>query len=506
MPEQRASVPMPVPAPLEAYACAYDDLFYTVIQRRRFREYLAGLLLPRDRNKTLTALVGAEPITQAQTAPVQQLQWFLSESAWEAEAVNARRIARLQAEAETAAHAGGVLVLDETGDRKDGTKTAHVARQYLGSVGKIANGIVAVTSLWADARHYYPLHVRPYTPAGRLPGGKHHPAFRTKPQLAAELVTAARAAGIPFRAAVADSLYGENEEFERALRDARVPFVLALKPSHGIWAPEAEAHSPQEAAQRLRWRDAAHPGDWTPVVRRFRDGHEETWWAAELTVRGYGPERPTRLVVATTEPARLPASSTWYLVTNLPRPRAADAMAPEWPPADLAELVRLYGLRQWVEQGYKQVKQELGWADFQVRSDRAIRRHWYLVCCAFAFCWWAEVHATAGPAGSDPAAEPAGAALPAGEQGAGEKGRRHRAGSSAHPTAAHGAGARVCVLALLAAGAPVCPELARSLAVRSPHVAGVVPTPATASPARAPRRRHQRAAAVSLPPTLTKYR
>jgi hypothetical protein len=51
--------------------------------------------------------------------------------------------------------------------------------------------------------------------------------------------------------------------------------------------------------------------------------------------------------------------------------------------------VRLYGLRNWVEQGYKQVKGELGWADFQVRSDRAIRRHWTLVACAFSFCWQA---------------------------------------------------------------------------------------------------------------------
>jgi hypothetical protein len=69
-------------------------------------------------------------------------------------------------------------------------------------------------------------------------------------------------------------------------------------------------------------------------------------------------------------------------------PRAA--AHPALPTADLAEVVRLYGLRQWVEQGYKQVKQALGWADFQVRADRAIRRHWALVCCAFAFCWWAD--------------------------------------------------------------------------------------------------------------------
>jgi hypothetical protein len=45
-----------VPAPLEQYAHTFDDLFHTHIQRRRFRAYLAGVLLPRDRNKTLNAL------------------------------------------------------------------------------------------------------------------------------------------------------------------------------------------------------------------------------------------------------------------------------------------------------------------------------------------------------------------------------------------------------------------------------------------------------------------
>jgi SRSO17 transposase len=97
-----------------------------------------------------------------------------------------------------------VLVLDDTGDRKDGTATAHVARQYLGSVGKIDNGIVAVTSLWADERVYWPVHAVPYTPASRLPCGEQDPGFRTRPQLAVELVHAAREAGIEFQAVVAD--------------------------------------------------------------------------------------------------------------------------------------------------------------------------------------------------------------------------------------------------------------------------------------------------------------
>src|SRR5215203_5908300 len=60
------------------------------------------------------------------------------------------------------------------------------------------------------------------------------------------------------------------------------------------------------------------------------------------------------------------------------------------PPADVAEISRLYTLRSWIEQSYKQVKNSLlGWAHYQVRKDLSIRRHWQLVCCAFSFCWWA---------------------------------------------------------------------------------------------------------------------
>jgi SRSO17 transposase len=380
----------PAPGPLEEYAAQFDDHFATLAQRRSFREYLQGLLLPRDRNKTLTALVGAEPIAQAQAAPVQRLQFFLSESAWDLQKVNDQRLAILLTDPNTRPHEEGVLIIDETGDRKDGTKTAHVARQYLGSVGKVDHGIVAVTSLWADERVYYPLHVAPYEPAERLLKGKKDPTFRTKPQLGIALVDAALQAGIPFRAVVADCGYGDSAAFEGALWGAGVPYVVGLKPSKGTWAPEEDPHTPQEAAQRLCWNGADDPQDWTPVVRRFRDGHRETWWAAEITLGGYGPDRSTRLVVATSDPAALPEQTTWYLATNLPRP--GSARAAEWPVPAAAweEIVRLYGLRNWVEQSYKQAKQELGWADFQVRQDHAIRRHWEVVCCAFCFCWWAR--------------------------------------------------------------------------------------------------------------------
>jgi hypothetical protein len=170
--------------------------------------------------------------------------------------------------------------------------------------------------------------------------------------------------------------------------------VLAVRPSHGVWAPVEDPHTPPDAARLLPWAGVDLPGGWTAVERRFRDGHTETWWAADLKLATYGPGGYFRMVVATTDPGTLPAASTWYLVTNLPHPTLALRASATLPPADLAEVVRLYGLRQWVEQGYRQVKGALGWADFQVRADRAIRRHWQLVCCAFSFCWWAALRRT----------------------------------------------------------------------------------------------------------------
>nr|WP_229821384.1 transposase [Streptomyces ruber] len=118
----------PAPGSLEDYAAGFDDLLDSLAQRRGFRRYLTGLLAPRERNKTLTCLAGAEPVADAQHPAVQRLQFFLSESPWEHEHINARRLERLREDPRRAPHAGGVLVIDDSGDPKDGTATAHVGR------------------------------------------------------------------------------------------------------------------------------------------------------------------------------------------------------------------------------------------------------------------------------------------------------------------------------------------------------------------------------------------
>jgi SRSO17 transposase len=381
-----------VPEPLEEYIEPFDTFFEKWNQREGFRQYLEGLLLPTERNKTLTGLVNTEPVAGAQDRHAQFLQWFLSESDWDERKVQRQRLQMLLEDPLTAPTCHGVLVIDEHGDRKAGTHIAHVGRQYLGNLGKVDNGVVSVTSLWADEGVYYPVDFEPYTPADHFEKGEKDPSFCTKLKLALQLVNRAVQAAIPFRAIVADNFYGEDRNLRKAFRALRLGYVLALKPSHDWWHAEGTLGSLKEVAQAADWKSAEQPGQWVKVERTFRDGSKQTWWALEVQAGPYGPDKTERAVIATTDPVSLPDLTTWYLVTNLPAPGSPVAEQSPLVAASLEEVIRLYGLRMWIEQSYKQVRGTLGWSQYQVRSDRAIRRHWQLVCCAFSFCWYHHSH------------------------------------------------------------------------------------------------------------------
>src|SRR5215207_6541793 len=263
----------PAPGPLEEYAARFDDLFDARAQREGFRRYLEGLLLPAERHKTLTALANTEPVVGAQRKEAQSLQWFLSESRWDPGKVNERRLELMLEESTSAAPSEkGILVIDEHGDRKWGKHTAHVGRQWLANIGKTESGVVSVSSLWADEKIYWPVAFEPYTPALHFAAGKEDPKFRTKLKIASHLVElSVQEEGIPFRAVVADSFYGEDESFKQSLSELGVGYVMALKPSHAWWHRVGEIGSPWEAALAAGWEDEHHPGDWEKVVRRFRD-------------------------------------------------------------------------------------------------------------------------------------------------------------------------------------------------------------------------------------------
>jgi hypothetical protein len=187
------------------------------------------------------------------------------------------------------------------------------------------------------------------------------------------------------------------------------------------------------------------------------------------------------------DPLELPA-------TAAPTPRAAAAPLSLCSPVEAypSMFERCCGWR--IEQWYKQVKGELGWADFQVRSDAAIQRHWHLVCCAFTFCWWASFHAEAreeaAPTPGDAALAPDTPAL-AMLSAAGRGENRRRSGGRRPRAMRRGVVAGDGAPGPRLAG-PVAP--ARALLARL-----VLPAPTGGTPGLA-RRRRRRPAAVSLPP------
>jgi hypothetical protein len=105
---------------------------------------------------------------------------------------------------------------------------------------------------------------------------------------------------------VADCAYSVGDDSYSALREAGLPYVVALRPHRSTWARVDQPHTPIDAARALAGTDPDHPGDWRPVKRRFRNGRTETWWAADARLGGYGRDSPCRLVVATTNLPQLP--------------------------------------------------------------------------------------------------------------------------------------------------------------------------------------------------------
>ena len=159
-----------------------------------------------------------------------------------------------------------MLVIDDSGDRKDGTKTAHVGHQCLGRYGKTDSGVVTVTTVWADERLYYPVDAAPYTPARHFAKGKSDPGFRTKLAIGADLAIKAREAGFAFRAVAAGSAYGDQDGFRSDLAEAGLPFLAALKPlprDLGLWRRRAHpgGRCPRPPLARPRRPGRLAPGD-----------------------------------------------------------------------------------------------------------------------------------------------------------------------------------------------------------------------------------------------------
>jgi SRSO17 transposase len=191
-------------------------------------DYLRGLIADVERKN------GWQLAEQAGYAHPRGIQRVLARYAWDAEAV---RDALREWVAAELADPRGVLVVDETSFPKQGTQSVGVARQYCGTLGKLANCQVGVFLGYATPRGHVGLDRALFVPAewfadrdrcrrAGIPEGVRH---RTKPQLALELLERALDAGVPAAWVAGDEVYGSDGKLRRALEGRGQPYVLAVR-------------------------------------------------------------------------------------------------------------------------------------------------------------------------------------------------------------------------------------------------------------------------------------
>jgi len=100
-----------------------------------------------------------------------------------------------------------------------------VARQYIGNLGKTENGIVSVNAYGVLGNITFPLIFKIFKPKARL---QKQDVYKTKPQRAREIINELKEIGFNFKLVLADSLYGESDNFIEALNHHQLSFVVAI--------------------------------------------------------------------------------------------------------------------------------------------------------------------------------------------------------------------------------------------------------------------------------------
>jgi SRSO17 transposase len=334
--------------------------FCRVEPRRRVRAYLQGLLAPIERKN------GWQLAENAGDRTPDGVQDFLARMRWDADQV------RDDLRAYVVAHLGdadGVLVLDETGFVKKGTKSVGVQRQYSGPAGRIENCQIGVFLGYAG-RHGHALIDRAlYLPevwandlARRSTAGvPTDTVFATKPQLGRQMLARAFAAGVPCRWVTGDSVYGADHALRRSIERNGQGYVLAVTSRQRLgfktvadWLEDV----PAGAWQRLSAGEGAKGPrlyDWVHLPCRWLEAPEG--WQKGLLIR---------------RKLAQPEAFTFYLT-----------LAPE--AAGLSDLVRVAGTRWTIEACFEAAKGEVGLDQYEVRSWTGWHRHITLAMLAHAY-------------------------------------------------------------------------------------------------------------------------
>jgi SRSO17 transposase len=360
--------------------------------------YLQGVLLDGERKSI-------EPLSRRVTlpdelavkGPEQALQQFVNQSPWDEAKLPKRYRSTL---ADAFASPEGVFLFDDVSFPKQGRHSVGVQRQYCGALGKKANCQVAVSVHYVSPKGHYPLDLRLYLPdswlndkarLGRAGVPQHERRTLSKPEIALELLDRARGEGLPGRAVVADAGYGASGDFRDGLQARDLSSIVGVAEEFVVFTRQPLWEWPAPSAcGRPRTRARLAEGSPRPValselarevrLRRvtWREGTKgklsgrfawlrvwpgQGWQTGQCAGKG-----PIRLLIEEQADGKIK-----YAFSNLPEGTS------------MVKAVRLWKSRWPVEQGYQQMKEELGLDHFEGRSWRGFHHHAALVMLAYGF-------------------------------------------------------------------------------------------------------------------------
>lgn len=353
-------------------------------RRDNFARYAHGLIGEGSR-KSMEPIAVRDCIDVASAdAAHQRLQQFITDSAWDDHAVRAAAAQYALAEMTKMAMPWAWIV-DDTGFLKQGTHSVGVQRQYTGSAGKITNCQIGVSLSIATPQDHVGVDFELYLPKswalddarraeGRVPEDV---VFKTKPQLALDMIRRAVAAGLPRGTVLADEGYGTSAEFRDGCRQLGLDFAVTVSSTTRVWVVDAlgrrcgEPVDVRELAAQLAVDEAFRAITW-------REGTGEALRARFAFLRvvpaaddGHAPRKRERVWLVCEWRDGDDTPLHFHLATYKRRP--------------FVQLVHLIKERWRTERLYQDLKDELGLDHFEGRRFRGWHHHVTVALAAFAF-------------------------------------------------------------------------------------------------------------------------
>lgn len=352
--------------------------------------YLKGLTTA-NLNKNMERMAEADPY-----ADYQSLQHFITNSAWSAREV----MDHVAQDANTLIGDpnGSGLIIDASGDVKQGKNSVGVARQWIGNVGKVENGQVGVYTVLVNGSNYSITDARLYLPEEwtsdpeRLDKAKvpeTERTFKTKEEIALEMVIHARQQKLQFGWVGGDGEFGNGLDFPLKLEELGETFVIDVHKDQLVYLEEPCLEVPTYSG-RGRKPKKSRPNLQPGRVDQLASAQPEAIWQKIAVREGtkgmiayeyffsrvwiYNEERQ--------------AIRQWHLVVRRDIETKSDyKYSFSNAPANTGkhQLAYMQGQRYWVERSFEDAKQDCGMADYQHRTWRSWHHHMALVMMALLF-------------------------------------------------------------------------------------------------------------------------